>query len=99
MNKQKILGLLGIAQRAGKIESGEGMVVEAIRHHKAKLVIVSCDASQNTKDKMINKGDYYHIPVKVVLQVDELSQSIGKARKVIAICDSGFARKIIELLH
>lgn len=99
MNNDKILGLLGLAQRAGKIESGEEMVVEAIRRHKAKLVIVASDASQNTREKILNKGQYYQVPVAIELSTDELSQAIGKMRKVIAVCEKGFANKIKELLH
>lgn len=98
MNKP-VLNLLGLAERARKLTSGEGMVMDAIRHHKAKLVIVATDASQNTKEKALNKGEYYQVPVIIALESASLSQSIGKQRKIIAITDEGFANKIQSLLH
>jgi len=37
LNKQKISNLLGLAQRAGKLISGEELVIKAIQEEKAKL--------------------------------------------------------------
>ena len=47
MNSEKIYSLLGLCMRAGKLKSGEFATLEAIRAHKAELVIVSEDASDN----------------------------------------------------
>lgn len=98
-NEEKALNMLGLAQRAFKIISGEGMVIDAIRTNKAKLVLIATDASENTREKMQNKGKYYHIPTVIALTSNQLSQSIGRMRKVVAITDDGFAKKINELLH
>ena len=45
----KILGLLGIAAKAGKLASGEFAAVQALSARKAWLTIVAEDASANTK--------------------------------------------------
>ena len=54
-NRKKVLNLLGLATRAGKTASGEFMTEKAIKSGKAYLVIVSEEASDNTK-KMFEKG-------------------------------------------
>lgn len=51
MQKDKILSYLGFATRARKAVSGEFSVEKSIKQRKAKLVIVSEEASQNTRKK------------------------------------------------
>ncbi|HFM9816145.1 ribosomal L7Ae/L30e/S12e/Gadd45 family protein, partial [[Eubacterium] siraeum] len=55
MNKQKISNLLGLAQRAGRIISGEELVVKAIQDGKAKLVFLAHDAGPNLTKKIQDK--------------------------------------------
>src|SRR5699024_5625513 len=43
----KILGLLGLATKAGKAKSGEFSTEKAVKSGQASLVIVSRDASEN----------------------------------------------------
>ena len=51
---RKILNLLGLAQKAGKIASGEFSTEKAIKGGQAKMVVISADASGNTKKKFHN---------------------------------------------
>lgn len=53
-NKQKILNLIGLATKAGKIGSGEFMTEKSVKSGKASLVIVSEEASDNTKKMFAN---------------------------------------------
>ena len=100
MNEQKIYSLLGLAARARKIATGEDLAIEAIRSGKAKLVILSGDASDNTRGKVTDKGAHYGIPVHEFGTRYELGHAIGKeARVTLAILDSGFAKKLSGLLE
>ncbi|GJM71412.1 hypothetical protein HMSSN036_36280 [Paenibacillus macerans] len=45
----KALSGLGLAMRAGKLVTGDEVVLKAIRSAEAKLVIVAGDASANTQ--------------------------------------------------
>ena len=56
MNKQKITNLLGLAQRAGKIISGEEMVVKAIQRPESKAGILAHDAAPNLTKKIQDKS-------------------------------------------
>ena len=54
-NKTKILNLLGLAMRAGKLVTGEELTLKDIRANKAKFVFVAQDASENTRKKIKDK--------------------------------------------
>jgi len=89
------LSLLGLAHRARKIVSGEEPAIREIRRGRAKLLIVSTDASVNTKKRMKEKCEFYQVPLFVAFSRKELGKSIGKDnRVVIAVLDEGFAKKI-----
>ena len=94
MENSQIYSTIGLAMRAGKVVSGE-MVLNAIRNSQAKLVLIAKDASENTIKKYTDKCTYYKIPFYFLESSESLSKSIGKEnRKVIAICDNGFANSI-----
>lgn len=97
-NDQKILNLLGMAQRAGKLVTGEDLSLKEIRNEQAKLVIVATDASENTIKRISDKCQYYEIPVAVRFTKAEISHAIGKERTISTIMDNGFAKKFRELL-
>ncbi|MBR2916723.1 MAG: ribosomal L7Ae/L30e/S12e/Gadd45 family protein [Clostridia bacterium] len=48
---EAIFRMIGLASRAGKAEVGEAKAQDRIKYKKAKLIIVSSDASYNTKKK------------------------------------------------
>ncbi|EHL76924.1 YlxQ family RNA-binding protein [Bacillus smithii] len=99
MKQEKWVSLLGLANRAGKIISGEELAVKEIRTGRAKLVLLSKDASENTIKKIKDKCLYYQVPVKEVANRYLLGQSIGKKeRVVVAVLDEGFAKKLHFLL-
>ena len=50
MIDNKVYGLLGLARRAGKISFGTESSIETIQKGKAKLVIVTTDSSDRTKN-------------------------------------------------
>ncbi|WP_042356233.1 YlxQ family RNA-binding protein [Bacillus rubiinfantis] len=99
MNDKQWTSLLGLANRARKIISGEELSIKEIRSGKAKLILLSKDASQNTMKKITDKCNSYHIPLKMVENRHLLGQAIGKeARVVVAVLDDGFAKKLEQLL-
>lgn len=99
MKSNQWMSLLGLANRARKIISGEELSLKEIRSGKAKLVLLSADASANTAKKITDKCKSYNVPLKVVENRLLLGQAIGKeARVVVAIMDNGFAKKMVTLL-
>ena len=98
MNR-KLQSMLSLCQRAGKIVTGEDTVEINIKSGAALLVLIAEDASENTKNKFINKCKYYNIPYYICYTKEELSNCIGKFNKsVYAITENNFAEKIREVL-
>lgn len=94
MNK-KLLSMLSICQKAGKIVSGDFAVEKALQNGSAFYIIIANDASQNTKKKFENKAFYYKTDCVIFGEKVLLSHSIGKVnRTVFAILDEGFYNKI-----
>ena len=78
MQKDKILSYLGFATRARKAVSGEFSVEKSIKQRKAKLVIVSEEASQNTRKKFTDMCEFRKIPLYFFGTGEELGRACGK---------------------
>lgn len=90
-----MLGLIGLAMKAGKVCFGADSVEENIVKRKVKLLIISKDSSERTKNKFVNICEKYNVPVIVDGDIDTLSKTIGKSNKaVIGIKDVNFAESI-----
>jgi len=95
----KAVQLLGLAMRARKVITGEGLVVTAIRNGQAKLVLLATDASSNTTKKLSDKCRHYNVPLISLSTRDELGHAIGKESRVaIAVVDGKLAENIQHLL-
>ena len=100
MNRNKVLGLLGLAEKAGKVGSGEFSTEKAVKSGKAGLVIVSEESSDNTKKMFRNMCTYYKVPLYVVGTKEELGSAIGKEyRASLALTDENFAVAMIKKLE
>ncbi|WP_131847887.1 YlxQ family RNA-binding protein [Baia soyae] len=96
----KFIQRLGLAMRAGKVVSGEDLVLREVRSKKARLVILSQDAAQNSEKKITDKCSTYQVPLLRFGTRQELGLAIGKPeRVVIAITDPGFARMLQESIE
>lgn len=98
-NKQQSLQLLGLARRAGRLATGEATVLKKVRQHQAELVFVAADAAEATKKKFTDKCQFYQVKLTDLFSRDELSEAIGTDRSVIAVMDTGFAKKLNQLLE
>ncbi len=96
----KILSLLGLAARGRNLVSGEFSTENAVKEEKAYLVIVSTDASANTKKLFTDKCNYRNIPIYYYGEKEALGKAIGKQmRTSIAVTDPGMAANIAKHLE
>ena len=94
----KFLSLLGLSKRAGKLAAGEVAAEQAVRGKQAFLLILSEDASKNTKKKFRNSAAYYELPLAEIGTKEELGRAIGvDMRSISAITEEGFAKKLKQL--
>ncbi len=97
MRQDRILSLLGMAEKAGKVASGEFSTERAVKRGSAFLVIVSADASENTKKKFRDMCSFYGVPLCEYASKEELGHAIGKEfRASAAVMDQGFAKSLEE---
>lgn len=92
--KEKIQNLLGIATKARLIVCGEEQVIDSVRKNKVKIVFVASDCSDKTIDKFNKKCFFYNIELCLLLNSIELSDCIGKTRKIIGITDEGIYKSL-----
>ena len=98
MDEKKVLNLLSLSQRSGRIVSGEFMTQKAVKSRQACLVILAADASENTKKKFQNMCTFYRTPVIELSDMDTLGHCIGRSvRSSLAGLDEGFAKAILKL--
>ena len=98
--KDRVLSMLGMAAKAGKIESGEFSTEKAVKGGRGRLVIVAEDASDNTKKMFTNMCKYYKVPFVVFGTKEELGHWVGKAyRASICILDEGFAKAVLKKIN
>ncbi len=89
--------MLGFAQRAGKIASGESAAQAILRKKKGRLVIVAKDASDRTRNYYIKYCATERIPCLERGSQIDLGRTIGRSpRSVVVITDEGFAKAILD---
>lgn len=95
MASNNIAFALGLAQKAGKVASGDFAVRSALKNGKAKLLVVATDAAPNSKKDMYYLAEVAGVEVVELLTRDELGFAIGKAKRTaLAITDLNFAKMI-----
>ena len=97
---EKLFGLLGLARRARKVVSGEFSTEKSIKSGKARLVIVSAEASDNTKKMFTNMCAHYKVPICLFGTKEELGHALGQEfRASLSVEDAGFAKSIAERIN
>lgn len=93
--QNKILSILGIARKAGKIVYGETMF-KLFAKSKIHYILISNDISERSLKQLIKKAEYYKINYYQILSSEMISNAIGKNNiKAVGITDVNF-KKIIE---
>ena len=96
----KLLSMLGLCTKAGKLKSGEFQTESSVKSGDAFLVIVAKDASDNTKKKFNDMCTFYETPMIEYGLKEDLAKAIGKEiRATFAVCDEGFAGSIRKLYN
>lgn len=101
MNKNKLINILSIACRAGKVISGEFVIEKTLSNrNNVKLILLANDVAEATQFKYEKMAQDNKVILKQVeLSKDELANAIGKTdRAAVAISDEGFKKAILKIL-
>ena len=93
----KVYSMIGLAERAGKVVSGEFSTEKAVKSKKACLVVLASDASANTRKHFSDMCAYRNVHLCIYGNKEELGHAIGKQMRAnLAVTDQGFADSIRE---
>lgn len=100
VQNDKFFKMLGLATRAGAVRFGGGAVADGIRAGKVFLVILSEDASENTKKRFHNSCSFYEVDCAEVCDRYSLGKACGRDVAVImSVTNEEFAKKLQEILQ
>ena len=93
----RVLGMIGLARRAGQALAGTFLAEKSVRAGAAQLIVVALDAADNAKKKMKNTCSYYGVEYIEYGTKASLAASIGK-ENIAVVCINGesFAKGIID---
>lgn len=94
---KKLLGMIGLCARAGKLVTGEDACEKLVRSGKAKVAFIDADASDNARKAMGNACATYGVRL-IELPAGELGRISGKSgRMAAATADESFAGSMINI--
>ncbi len=90
-----VLGLFGVARKAGRVRSGATQVEEALARGRLALLLVAADAEPATAAAFEPRARAAGTPVVRFGTKEELGRAIGKElRAVVGVADLGLAARI-----
>jgi ribosomal protein L7Ae-like RNA K-turn-binding protein len=97
--EQALLGLLGLAARAGALVYGTEQVRGAVRDASARLVILAADAASGQQAKLLPLLEARGVVHFIGPSREALGAATGRASiSALGLTDAGFARRAGELL-
>jgi ribosomal protein L7Ae-like RNA K-turn-binding protein len=92
----RIIGLIGLANKAGLITGGGSMVSDALKSKKKPgLVVVAADVSPAIGAKLIHAAEAHRVTHRTAITKDDFGAILGKApRSAIAVAAGGFVAQL-----
>ena len=98
----KLLSLLGMCRRAGKLSCGHDAAVGSVRSKSARLCLLSSDASHRLRKEIEREANFEgrEIPVREMFStMEEIGKATGLKSAVVTVNDEGFAKSMLGLLN
>jgi ribosomal protein L7Ae-like RNA K-turn-binding protein len=94
----RIFGLLGLAQRAGKLAVGTTAVRSMTARPRPTVMILARDTSEGQKEKLARLVNEKRL-IDDLVDRDELARAFGRNElTVVAVQDSGFVKGIMKIV-
>ena len=98
----KLLSLLGMCRRAGRLSCGHDAAIGSVRSKSAKLCLLSSDSSQRLRNEIEREATFggRDIPVRLLNStIEEIGKATGLKSAVVTVNDEGFAKSMLGLLN
>ena len=101
MDEKKIWSMLGLAKRAGRVETGALPVEKCVKSFRAFLVIMAGDASDRTKKDLRNLCAFRETKLLEFGTKEALGHALGAGaeRSAAAVTDENFAARIQTMIE
>jgi ribosomal protein L7Ae-like RNA K-turn-binding protein len=97
--QSKVLGLLGLARRAGAVSPGVEATRRSLGTGEVRLVLLATDASETQLEKVRGLIRRRGVPVRHVAARDALGKALGRGRlSVVGVTTRSFATQLLEQL-
>ncbi len=94
-----VLGLLGLAQRAGQLTVGVEITRKALSAGEVRLVLLAEDASPRQIERVRVLAGHRGVPVAGLRSQDMLGRALGKGPvSAVGVTGRSFARRLLDLL-
>ncbi len=94
----KLLGMLGLAVRAGKVSFGVFMTEKLVEEGKARLVIAASDIGASNKRRLEAKCSHAGVRIIYYSNKENLSRAVGRENTpAVGIKDEGFTEAIVKI--
>lgn len=96
----RMIGLIGLANKAGAVIGGGSMVTDALRSRtKPGLVLVAADVSEAIGAKIELLADVNHVPYRRIITKEDYGAVLGKApRSAVAVKSGGFVAQLLKAI-
>lgn len=102
MHKDKVLSMLGLARRAGKLSMGHDMAQQALLKNRARLLLICSDVSPRLVKEFQKTMELHSINIPLFqtdITIEEIHFFVGYKAGVLTVDDENFASRIISLLE
>lgn len=92
----RLLGMVGLAVRAGKVRFGAYLTQKCLKEGNARAIVIASDLGNDNRKRIRNMaGD---VPIIESVPRSELGRAAGKKDvPIICICDENFASAVIKI--
>ena len=98
VNDDKMLSMLGLCRRAGKLFAGYDLCVEKIKQGQAMLALAASDISEKTYKNLCYEADRMQIPARRIRYDKEtLGKACGIKAGIVTVTDEGFTKAIVDM--
>ncbi len=97
--REKLIGILSICRKAGRIKLGFDATKDAMTRKMAKAVLICEDLSPKSEKEVRFFAEKSQVKVlKMSLKQDEVYFGLGKKVGIVAVCDDGFAKAAEDII-
>jgi ribosomal protein L7Ae-like RNA K-turn-binding protein len=96
---RRVLSLIGLGARAGRVAIGVEAAHAALRRDKAMLIVMPDDASARARDQLVILAGHRNVPVVVAADAERLGAALGRPPvHGVAVLDRQLARGLRALM-